>query len=317
MDPKEKESLLQWVAIWYKQKSQSVLWFVVSTSRATALGFSPTDVKSIIDEFQEKGWANVEIENDRLDDTLYYLIASSKFDTGMNPFLMKFENKPSTEGIKILQMIYSKATPFIKTPFSFSFDDLGEFGIDVKEVEKNLEILQCQGFLQSSFLFSEPSLIQEKLKRPHLSNCNILPASDFLVLLKKCGLNFELRSNKPTSPVPSSEVLDSRVSISISKTDGIYKNESKGHTYPLSQSTKRFKVIKTLVDSESLLSGTKLYETSGYKDIQTLSKEIGKINDLFKEKLFPAEDSPGEFIITVLTGGYMLNTKVYKIKNLE
>ena len=102
---------------------------------------------------------------------------------------------------------------------------------------------------------------------------------------------------------------DRRIKLFISQDEGIYKNEiTRKPNYPISG--RRSKIITRLENGKKVGSSLiKLFNI----DYQMLSKEIGEINDNFREKLKLEKN----LIVSVETGGYKLNDESYDIKFIK
>jgi hypothetical protein len=95
--------------------------------------------------------------------------------------------------------------------------------------------------------------------------------------------------------------------IIISADDGIYCNkESKKPNYAI-KGKKRTKLINALKGGK--VTGSFLADHLG-QDLQTISKEVGKINELFRKNLQLQND----LIVRVETGGYKLNREKFDIQ---
>lgn len=92
---------------------------------------------------------------------------------------------------------------------------------------------------------------------------------------------------------------------------GIYREQKKKKLiYPIKNRGKRRMLLNFLIKNRKTISANGLIEICGYKDPQTLSKEIKKINELFLHKLKLEK----KLITHSETGGYKINRDVYSVK---
>lgn len=99
-----------------------------------------------------------------------------------------------------------------------------------------------------------------------------------------------------------------RIKINISDNRGIWRKDNKTiHIYEIGIDTKRFMIIKNLKNKQK--SGPSLAKSYANNSLSQLSKEIKKINNLFKEKLLLNEN----LIKKANTGGYELNITFFDI----
>lgn len=123
------------------------------------------------------------------------------------------------------------------------------------------------------------------------------------VFLHQVSKLIELKNNVSSL---QNELKNRKITISVSDSYGIYKNQkTKKPNYSIRES-KRLNLIKFLKDKSS--SSKKLIDNFKYTD-QLLSKEIKEINDNFKKNLNLKKD----LIIHLSTGGYQLNYEMYHI----
>ena len=98
-----------------------------------------------------------------------------------------------------------------------------------------------------------------------------------------------------------------KIEISISQEEGIYRSEKK-RKLSYSVRGKRFRLIFSLKDGRK--DGSLLAGLFTEKNLSQLSKEIGQINETFKNKL----KVKTKLIVHIKTGGYKLNKDDYEIK---
>lgn len=99
-----------------------------------------------------------------------------------------------------------------------------------------------------------------------------------------------------------------KIKINISDNQGIWRKENKTVLiYEIGINTKRFMIIKSLKNNQK--SGPALAGSYANNSLSQLSKEIKKINSLFKEKLLLNEN----LIEKANTGGYELNITFFDI----
>ncbi len=101
---------------------------------------------------------------------------------------------------------------------------------------------------------------------------------------------------------------EERVKIYISDNRGIWRKHYKTILiYEIGLNTKRFNIIKSLKTGQ--ISGPNLATLYSNNNLSQISKEINKINSLFKEKLSLNEG----LINKASTGGYQLNNTYFDI----
>ncbi|HPT29899.1 MAG TPA: hypothetical protein PK526_03100 [bacterium] len=99
-----------------------------------------------------------------------------------------------------------------------------------------------------------------------------------------------------------------KIKINISDNRGIWRKDNKTiRIYEIGINTKRFMIIKCLKNKQK--SGPALAKSYANNSLSQLSKEIKKINSLFKEKLLLNEN----LIEKANTGGYELNITFFDI----
>lgn len=103
---------------------------------------------------------------------------------------------------------------------------------------------------------------------------------------------------------------EERVILTLDRYGNLCKENDRQRCYPLKQTSRRYKILKFLIENQGFQKTMDIRDASGSKDYKTLRSEISKIRSNAKKNL--GIDSEG-FIESKIGSGYRIGTK-FKIK---